>query len=319
MRCSGCTGSIGIETLSVIGGGSAWAASHHFTGPQGAGAGVVLRTIDGGRTWRELPFVHQPEAPGVFALDRQHVWASWTDMSTADRIVAASTDGGRSWRHSKTAFALYHLQFLDDLKGYGLGFYIDGGVQLGMTGDGGRTWTFRPLPLKSADVAHFTGQSVGWVLGADGSHPQNGVTVLRTADGGGAWSKTHITVGRAVVSRIFAWADDKIGFVVVGHEANNATSTFVTKDGGTGWSRQDPSVFGDDQAAIQGLRFFDPRRGVAIVDVGAHRSVFLTEDGGSSWKTAGSVTSREIVGTCGGTGASIWCTAGSTLISLQLH
>lgn len=319
MRCSRCAGSIGIETLSVVGGGNCWAASHHFTGRQGAGDGVALQTMDDGRTWRELSFVHQPEAPGVFALDRQHVWVSWVDMSTADAIVAASSDGGRTWRRSTVALALYKLHFVDTVNGYGLASSMDGGVQFGVTGDGGRTWTFRRLPLMSADVVYFASQGSGWILGAEGSRPTGSVTVLRTANAGGVWSKARIDIGRPVVGKIFEWADDKNGYVVVGDEKNTTTSLFVTKDGGTSWARQELSALGGGQAVIQGLRFFDPHHGVAIVDDAARRSVFLTEDGGSSWETAGSVTSREMVAACGGTDASIWCPTGNTLIVLELH
>jgi hypothetical protein len=64
--------------------------------------GYILRTMDGGKTWRNVtPPTGAYSAGGFFALDANHAWASesvpcCTDITTTR--VWHTRDGGRTWQ-----------------------------------------------------------------------------------------------------------------------------------------------------------------------------------------------------------------------------
>lgn len=76
--------------------GIAWYASSF-------GGKYIKRTVDGGRTWSDVPFPRELAASqlqlpaGFFAPDGQHGWLAGYDHTSRAALLLATTDGGASW------------------------------------------------------------------------------------------------------------------------------------------------------------------------------------------------------------------------------
>jgi photosystem II stability/assembly factor-like uncharacterized protein len=167
----------------------------------------LLRTDDGGRTWRHLP---DPCPKGLYLQDLsfvsgRHGWVLCDGEPSAgqqSKAILETTDGGRVW-HTRSA-----VVFPPDPKvvgkelpssGYGEGivFLPDGHGWLWMsreysyrTTDGGRAW--KPMEgIADPDVREpvaiwFGSASSGFVLLGDS---ELDTTLLHTVDGGVHWDR----------------------------------------------------------------------------------------------------------------------------------
>lgn len=171
-----------LDTVQFVSATRGWAA----------GAGRIIATADGGRTW-------QRQYGGPARLyqsdftDPAHGWAVGTSA------VLATSDGGRSWRSLPEPCGLIDsVHFVTPRLGYavsgapavrtdaGLPVAVgdargtSGGGRLLRTTDGGQTWNTVPGAPAPAQSECFTGASAGY-LGTPGR-------VWRTTDGGARWS-----------------------------------------------------------------------------------------------------------------------------------
>jgi photosystem II stability/assembly factor-like uncharacterized protein len=155
------------------------------------GNGGLVRTIDGGATWK-WPVVVDPETertdpPRGTALhfrDRSRGW-----IAGKFGVILATTDGGDRWRSVNGPPAtgrpdLWGLDFGDDVHGWAVG---EQGTILA-TRDGGETWRRQSSGVQDIlmDV-DFVDDSRGWVVGFD--RPSGSAVVLRTRDGGATWEE----------------------------------------------------------------------------------------------------------------------------------
>lgn len=147
------------------------------------GRTLVLRTMDGGGTWALLPPDRVPAplpAEGAFASSGLCVAAAppsslFIATGAPGARLFRSTDAGESWTAEATPFVrgavagVTGLAFQDALRGIAVAADIDrlrtdtSSAVVGVTVDGGRTWTLRerpPLPGALSGVA--------WVPGAGG-------------------------------------------------------------------------------------------------------------------------------------------------------
>lgn len=114
--------------------------------------GLVLRTEDGGRTWREVYRSGRPHEliwKASFPLDGQTGYATVQsyDQQRSTQLVIKTTDGGRSWTEMEIAqnpkARQFGIGFIDADTGF-VGTF-DGGYG---TSDGGLTW--RKVPIAPA-------------------------------------------------------------------------------------------------------------------------------------------------------------------------
>ena len=150
-----------------------------------AGAGRVLATSDGGRTWT-TQYTGPAKIDAVDFTDAQHGWAVGTNA------LLRTTDGGATWTAlSEPCAAIESVHFVTPDVGYAVAgggqVWLSGGVpaavgsgKLLATTNGGSTWT--PVAGAPAQVqtACFSGQDDGF-LGTPGK-------VWHTTDGGKSWS-----------------------------------------------------------------------------------------------------------------------------------
>ena len=165
---------------------------------------VVLSTVDGGITWKRLPFPANANADSICCVDRQHVWAL-----SGPRRIYSSSDGGHSWRMSPTGlpdkFARTGgswfdgaMQFLDAHHGWMTGGQ-DGSIL--STQDGGLHWRLGLSARLTAPngshklmlrAIHFADSRHGWVLGQSQTKADSVGLFAQTSDGGRSWEPVDL-------------------------------------------------------------------------------------------------------------------------------
>lgn len=166
---------------------------------------LVMRTEDGGETWRR---VSVPSKAELFHLDyngNSHAW-----IVGDDGVILASTDSGITWRaqSSGTKMTLYNVDFRDDNEGYAVG---KKGTIL-KTENGGSTWqkvvTSFPETLMRVD---FADDKNGWIVGYGGS-------ILTSTDKGRTWAKqksgTTDNLYGLYMMKKYGWAVGASGLLV---------------------------------------------------------------------------------------------------------
>jgi photosystem II stability/assembly factor-like uncharacterized protein len=160
-------------------------AAIQFVGPSHgwvAGAGRILASSNGGRTW-----TRQYTGPAVLDqvdfIDGSHGWAAGGDA------LLRTTDGGAAWTPlaEPCAGELASIHFVSASLGYAVVARTGGGPyasavggSLARTTDGGVTWTTVARAPKNPQVICFANPSEGY-LGTPGR-------IWRTIDGGQNWT-----------------------------------------------------------------------------------------------------------------------------------
>jgi photosystem II stability/assembly factor-like uncharacterized protein len=184
----------------------------------------ILRTTDGGKTWRDVSPPEDNFDLG-FALDEDHAWAVpiWKlrvdekgyIQGTSTTHIWRTSDGGLSWQVSeqfsleryfnksspyKVSSFIAKIQFIDDQIGWLLmdvdvESYMTYGWQLFNTKDGGMTWMRiidseqggPPILFSIVFSDGDTGWSAGSDVGRTGVYKNWNLTIGMTPDGGQNW------------------------------------------------------------------------------------------------------------------------------------
>lgn len=148
-----------------------------------AGAGRILATSDGGKTWTRQ-YSGPAQLDQVDFIDARHGWAVGTNA------LLRTTDGGATWTAAQD-LCIRSVHFVTPSVGYAVagGSQVrgDGGLpapavggQLLTTADGGQKWAPVAGAPAQAQTACFT-SAAGGFLGTPGE-------IWRTADGGRQWT-----------------------------------------------------------------------------------------------------------------------------------
>ena len=230
-----------LRGVSAVSSRVAWASGAN---------GTVLRTADGGRSWRVLP------VPGAETLDFRDIHA------TSDRVawvlsigsgessrIYKTTDGGAHWdlqfANTDPKVFLDAMAFLDATHGIAFSDSVDGRFVILSTVNG-RTWDRGPadhlppaLPGEGAFAASGTNVAV-----SGPNHVWIGTTaarVLRSSDGGRTWTVATTPLATGASTGIFsiAFRDRQHGVVVGGDyrkESQAVDNVARTSDGGATWT-----------------------------------------------------------------------------------
>jgi photosystem II stability/assembly factor-like uncharacterized protein len=169
----------------------------------GGSAGEVLRTTDGGRTWKD---VSPPDSAGLLfrdveASDERHASVLSIGEGDASRIYR-TTDGGRSWRLAfvnDDPAAFYDCMdfFAGGRRGLALSDPVGGKFRIAATDDFGRTWhvqSSRGMP--AAVEGEFAFAASGTCLVTSGGRDAwfgsggGASRVFHSRDGGFTWKAT---------------------------------------------------------------------------------------------------------------------------------
>jgi photosystem II stability/assembly factor-like uncharacterized protein len=180
-------------------------------GPKGqtlSGAGVLYRTVDGGRAWQRVRLVAPRDYRGMasiadsiatFGPRRAVVPVRYRNPATgAQHLVLYTTaNAGRTWSAHATPAA---ANLRADQWGYDgavaftspspTAWLFFAGSTLYATADAGREWraTRSVLAPTHPYGISFTSLATGWALFPVGYGPDSGVALVRTTDGGMSWT-----------------------------------------------------------------------------------------------------------------------------------
>ena len=261
-------------------------------------SGTVIRTADGGKTWRTLtvPSAEKLDFRDVDAIDERTAFVLSIGPGEQSRIFKTG-DAGANWVEqfvNRDPKAFFEARAVWDAKrGVAVSVSVDGQFVILTTGDGGTTWTRVPasaLPPALPNEGFFaaSGTNVAVLPPSDvwiGTGAASEARVLHSPDSGRTWSlaKTPLTSGPSAGIFSIAFADAKHGIVVGGdYKAESAVSdnAAITADGGATWT------------LVQGLSGFrsvvayQPRSRSSVVAVGPS-GADVSRDGGKTWRAAG--------------------------------
>jgi photosystem II stability/assembly factor-like uncharacterized protein len=217
-----------ISWIQMVDADAGWAAGGEDDAPS-----HVLRTQDGGATWRDVT-PPEPAAPPdppavalVFALDARRAWAVFGPVggfpTPPAPVVWRTSDGGETWlpgvplytRDLSEMFAPSRFFFLDETHGW-LMVVLGAGmsheyIALYRTLDGGLTWA-RLLDPFGVYIQSFTKTGMafsspedGWVT-RDSYGVQPGFLLDITHDGGLTWEERVMDPPEATPGFLDAWA-----------------------------------------------------------------------------------------------------------------
>ena len=286
----------GIEMVSPSDG---WGVSGPF----------VLRTRDGGQTWREVtpPGVSSAtEAYGAF-LDAENAWVVFVtrgQLFGMETVIWHTADGGLTWSASAPIFPEWAIG--DKLRGefYALdpvrawvafrGFYAGAGPHFSAhffrTSNAGASWE----PLEADIGVDYTGMAfadpnVGWLTWqTTGPYAAAPPEYAVTRDGGVTWDTRTLPPpeGQATLFEDFEYSepyglnllsDQSVRLLVASWWGDRSTGyLYATEDGGEDWQTYPlpPEV----QASEAQLIFFDATNALLL-----GREMYRTGDGGETW------------------------------------
>lgn len=298
---------LGFQNVASIGNDTVVVVCASFALPGGY-PGVILRSIDGGRTWHDTLVTQAGRIVSISMLDHSFGMAigryevfrtrdggsSWSqlpiptnvallaftdvkvlDTSTyvigtySDNIVRSS-DGGTTWRTIvlDSSEGLNSLYFMDKRNGVAVG----SAGKIFQSSDGGLTW--RRLVKGSTaflSSAYFPSSRIGYAAGSEFNYPGS-TSILRTTDSGLDWTEMKL-FGYRDPSGIH-FSNDCNGIVLDGLGFINRTS-----DAGVTWVSYRPS----DVQGLYALSFLDSVNGAMTGINSGQARILLTSDGGANW------------------------------------
>jgi len=213
-------------------------------------SGTVLRTTDGGATWKTAPVpdAAQLDFRDIDAFSETIAYVMSIGNGEASRIYK-TVDGGRHWAlqlaNKDPKIFLDAMAFWSPEAGVAFSDSVDGRFVIFMTTNGGDTWTpvaadRLPPALPNEGAYAASGSNVAIA----GSHVWIGTTasrVLHSVDRGRTWSVTQTPVVTGASAGIFSitFRDALHGLVVGGDfqkEREAVDNAAVTADGGKTWT-----------------------------------------------------------------------------------
>jgi photosystem II stability/assembly factor-like uncharacterized protein len=260
---------------------------------------VVGRTTDGGGEWLpvDLPGNFAGTAPAVSFVDAQHGYLLIAPerLANGDATVFATSDGGASWQQVGTAPSTalqYARMFTATVSGTlwaGAEATASGAGEwqlLQVSRDGGTSW--QPVNLPSRDVLSNGDYLLAspTVLGSTvvvGVASADKVVFYNSSDDGQSWhASAPLTFGLAYGAPAIL---DATHWLV---PAGTGTAIWMTEDAGVSWLEQATAGL-PRLGPIASLSFADAEHGIARVSLGnspAPDGLFVTDDGGRSWRPA---------------------------------
>ncbi|MFI8100422.1 WD40/YVTN/BNR-like repeat-containing protein [Streptomyces sp. NPDC086023] len=261
--------------------------------------GTVLRTADGGRTWRDVSppgaAAEALEFRDVEAFDGRRAVVLAIGEGEASRVLRTE-DGGATWTETfrnTDARAFYDcLTFFDPRHGLAMSDPVDGRFRILSTADGGRSWRVLPdtgMPVALPGEAGFAasgqclvsaGPKDAWLATGGGAQAR----VLHSRDRGLNWEVAATTIPAGEGAKgVFALAfrDRGQGLAVGGDYRKDQASPLasaVTGDGGRSWraSAVPPAAYRSGVAWL-------PYTRAAALAVGP-TGTDITHDAGRTWQ-----------------------------------
>jgi photosystem II stability/assembly factor-like uncharacterized protein len=241
----------------------------------------ILRTTDGGLTWKEQMNRSTKVLTGITFVDKNNGIAIGGDSGDTCTILHTS-DGGISWEEKVIGknYFLSALSFANSQQGTIVGAlnHSDRALILHST-DGGTTWTSAVSGINGRlQSVSFDRSTHGIAVGI--SSPGPGAIILHTDDGGSTWNPEPGIQG---IDLNGVYCTDETTAVAVGSASGidgQVCAIIRTTDDGASWSRMPCSIAG----YLRNVSFFDRNVGVAAGSTENGGALLLrTTDGGKTW------------------------------------
>jgi len=265
------------------------------------GKATLFRTEDGARTWRRTAIEGASCNAGANVspsfVDSWNGWLIHQEPTGSSASLQRTTDGGKTWSRARDFEWITSIRFLDPLDGWYGGFLHDRGG-LFRTQDGGRTWARVPTPLPDCcdgwqayyDRPTFSDLYHAVVPITLRNGHREVVAFDATADGGRTWRLASVFRPRGAGPDSAFPAPRPVGIASPTDwwtVARGSPAVFHTDDGGNTWQRS--RIAGEGR--VVSIAAIDARRAWAIAYLDRQRSLFVTRDGGRSWRAVTPVTS----------------------------
>jgi photosystem II stability/assembly factor-like uncharacterized protein len=236
---------------------------------EGSGDYVIVHTVDGGRTWKELSASRTHAVEPSFAFLNPKVgWISYMNES-GEYVAKHTVDGGNHWKTQGLGVQL--VKFFNEREGYGYGFCKTEKQCFFRTTDGGRTWAESGvLETKFVGNAFFLNSQTGWIAGMN----EGKTLILRTVDGGAHWDATKVYAGPDIADvRDVFFLNDHRGWFISWAFNDDGTRLFKTEDGGKTWEADGDGTFQKKRKWLSQVRFIDESVGFIFNSVDTSNTV----------------------------------------------
>src|ERR1700752_85193 len=270
-------------------GSMAWLHAVFFTDPNrgwAAGSkGTLLRTEDGGKTWKATAAATDDVVRDISFVDAQNGWlvceVNQYQLKTLEdprAYLMKTSDGGANWsRVEIKGFDVDSILVRAVISRGGRGWAFGEAGAIFTTRDAGETWVrLRSPPRRLLLGGTFVDDDRGWVVGA-------GATIIQTSDGGDTWYQSSLPgVDKTVRFTATSFVDNRLAWAV-----GSAGSVFRTTNGGRTWQRQESGIVVD----LFDVKFVDAQEGWAV---GSEGTIIHTTNGGGTWTTERSGTEHQL-------------------------
>jgi photosystem II stability/assembly factor-like uncharacterized protein len=293
-----------LASLQMVDAQDGWALD---SGTATAGGGTVVRTTDGGRTWRNVTPSSAPLqfGPSITALDARHAWVSTgsTPWVSAGSTVLRTADGGATWQASQlpSTDIAGDLDAVDasNLFSVTIGHAtMSSNVSIVGSTDGGATWHLVSATPPADGQGPGTGlpfrcnkNGIGWRDARTGWATGNcyGLDAFFdvTHDGGVTWASAAIPIppsgippsGGAFIVHPPVFSSPTVGALAVEDVAAGGAFWYVysTVDGGATWTYSNRSP----AATV----LVTPTRVGVTLAIAGDGSFAVSSDGGRTWRT----------------------------------
>ncbi len=244
-----------------------WIAGNYYTPYLQRSHCVLLKTVDGGHTWRTLPINFLPQINRLHFQSLLGGWALGRKGSLYNSGVITTSSGGRTW----SAQSIDPPQHLIDGDLIPSGFVVvDDQGRLGKIV--GKHFqpaaVVGPAPGRLKSV-RMQNANIGWAAGTSG-------TILMTRDGGASWAYPPAWLNSSPLGQFdfstISISDQRVWI------AGNPGTYVVSLDAATGDDLQFHATA--VSMPIRKVFFSDEQHGWAV---GAHGMVLATTDQGQHW------------------------------------
>lgn len=245
------------------------------TGFVGGSAGTILKTTDGGASWKTLLYSSH------YIRSLEFLTEEVGFAGTLSNVLYKTEDGGENWIQIEDLVpgpnqAICGFAHLGDSIIYGVGIWAQPGYFI-ISKDQGATWSYQSLSDKADGLVdcHFLDEETGFVAGIDN---QYGGIILKTEDGGENWERVFGTGQPNEYIWKLDFISDSIAYASIeSFGLNDSTYIVKTVDGGNSWEK---ILVSDQYYDLQGVGFLDEMTGWAGPRAAP---LFETQDGGQSW------------------------------------
>lgn len=232
-------------------------------------SGTLLKTPDGGSTWKKMDVGTEITLSRTSGLDEK-------TFAAAGNSLFVTTDQGNSFSE---IISLQDVGRISDIKFINKQlWYVVGGNRVYKTIDGGTNWNLI-YSIESLNLyrMHFTSANTFYVFG--GNHWNNWMGtgeiwsygfLSKTTDGGDNWVEFQDSI--IISTELFgiSFINDNVGYVT-----NGFKEIYKTTDGGYHWTYINSSDFSPG-----GLLFINEHTGYCP----SGKKLYKTTDGGANWK-----------------------------------